>query len=202
MLSAAAMPARIGFTRNSLPRRVRACDGALLFTIPTGPLPSELERAIHHRFAHKITVGPGFKREWFALDQSELEWLQNFARSGGHMPRKLVDTDALPLLPTFGEWRNNEAAPVSSEFEDWFSSLSPAEVLSSDTCLACGGVKKSGETLCCGCHSLVPPMAVSCFPPRVHNYLTHPVDAEPFKAALKAAVEIVADQREKRKASL
>lgn len=75
---------KIGFSRSNVPRRVRASEGELLITIPTGQMPSQLEYAINHRFAakrlpnHKPTDGGA--REWFALDAADLEWLQGFAR--------------------------------------------------------------------------------------------------------------------------
>lgn len=70
---------KIGFTRHSLKRRVRACGGVLMLTIPTKQQPSALETVLHQRFASKRTTGPGFKREWFLLEDSDLEWLNGFA---------------------------------------------------------------------------------------------------------------------------
>lgn len=70
---------KIGFTRHCLQRRVRACDGVLVLTIPTGQRPAQLEALLHQRFKDKRTKGPGFKREWFALDNSDLDWLETFA---------------------------------------------------------------------------------------------------------------------------
>lgn len=69
---------KIGFTRHCLARRVRACDSVLVLTIATGQRPAVLETLIHQRFAAKRTEGPGFKREWFNLDESDLNWLRNF----------------------------------------------------------------------------------------------------------------------------
>lgn len=50
-----------------------------MLTIPTGPRPAILESLIHQRFASKRVDGPKFKREWFALDDSDLRWLRGLA---------------------------------------------------------------------------------------------------------------------------
>lgn len=70
---------KVGFTRNALPRRVKACFGELVLTIPVGQHPARLERAIHRRFAGKRAQGPGFKREWFKLDDSDLDWIRGLS---------------------------------------------------------------------------------------------------------------------------
>jgi hypothetical protein len=70
---------KIGYTRNNLRRRIRACDGVLVLTIPTGQRPAVLETLIHQRFASKRTSGYGFKREWFALDEADINWLRDLA---------------------------------------------------------------------------------------------------------------------------
>ncbi len=66
---------KVGFSRKSVPRRVKTADGQLVLTIRTGQMPSTLEHLIHHRFKDKRTTGPGSKREWFALDADDLAWL-------------------------------------------------------------------------------------------------------------------------------
>jgi len=68
---------KIGFSRSDVDRRARANQGELLFTIPTGQQPGQLECIINHRFAAKRMRGG--KRAWFALDTSDLEWLQGLA---------------------------------------------------------------------------------------------------------------------------
>lgn len=70
---------KVGFTRDSLPRRVKACFGTLLFTIPMGQQPARLERAIHQRFADKHIEGPGFKQEWFKLTSEDITWLRGLS---------------------------------------------------------------------------------------------------------------------------
>jgi len=68
---------KVGFTRQGLKRRVKACDGTLLLAMPTKQHVSALERAIHQRFKDKQVEGPGFKREWFKLSDSDLDWIRN-----------------------------------------------------------------------------------------------------------------------------
>jgi len=75
---------KIGFTRNALKRRVKACFGSLILTIPLGQHPSRLEHLIHLRFADKRAEGPGFKEEWFALDALDLDWLRGLPAHLNH----------------------------------------------------------------------------------------------------------------------
>ena len=74
---------KIGFSRASVPRRVRDSKGELVLIITTGQRPAVLERMIHKRFAGKLLpprgAKPGDKREWFALDETDLAWLRGFA---------------------------------------------------------------------------------------------------------------------------
>jgi hypothetical protein len=77
---------KVGFTRHRLKRRVRACDGVLVLTIPTKQHVSALERAIHQRFKDKRAEGPGFKEEWFALDDADIHWLSGLAAHLDHNP--------------------------------------------------------------------------------------------------------------------
>ena len=55
-----------------------------MLTIPTEQRPSQLEYAINRRFSAKRLPSQGDqagdKREWFALDESDLTWLRGFAR--------------------------------------------------------------------------------------------------------------------------
>ena len=77
---------KIGFTRNALERRVKACFGRLVLTIPLGQHPARLERAIHRRFADKRAEGPGFKQEWFALTDDDITWLRGLSCSINTLP--------------------------------------------------------------------------------------------------------------------
>lgn len=71
---------KIGFSRASVDRRVRDAEGELVLTLPTGQHPSQLEHAIHHRFRSKRLVDVELHgREWFLLDDTDLEWLQGLA---------------------------------------------------------------------------------------------------------------------------
>ena len=73
---------KIGFSR-SLARRLRDLRGELVCTIPVGQRPAQLEYLLNNRFALKRLPShgrrPGDKREWFALDADDIEWLQGFA---------------------------------------------------------------------------------------------------------------------------
>ncbi len=81
---------KIGFSRAQVRRRVRDIGGNLVLTIPAGDQPASLERAIHLKFTDKRTNGPLFKREWFALDDDDLDWLRGLVE---HMrDHKMVDT--------------------------------------------------------------------------------------------------------------
>ena len=71
---------KIGFSRGHVARRVKDSQSELVLTIPTGTQPASLERAIHQHFAAKRTEGPVFKREWFALDESDLAWLRGLVQ--------------------------------------------------------------------------------------------------------------------------
>lgn len=114
-----------------------------------------------------------------------------------------VVEEHLDLLPGFGAWRADLAPePSQREFEDYFASLSPAEILSSDTCLACGGVKRSSQPICTGCRNLLPVAGQALIPPRVKDYITHPVEADSFKDRLKTAIAVVKERREERIAKL
>lgn len=75
---------KVGVTRNNLKRRVKACQGELVLTIPVGQHPSRLECRIHQRFADKRAEGPGFKQEWFKLDVSDLDWLRGLSAHLNH----------------------------------------------------------------------------------------------------------------------
>lgn len=74
---------KIGFSRKRLRRRVRESGGQLVLTIQTGQRPAQLEYLIANRFADKRLVGyktnHGGKREWFALDEADLDWLRGLA---------------------------------------------------------------------------------------------------------------------------
>lgn len=74
---------KIGFTRAGLARRTRESGGTLILTIPTGQRPSQLEYAINRRFSAKrldnYLPNDGGKREWFALTESDLDWLRGLA---------------------------------------------------------------------------------------------------------------------------
>lgn len=74
---------KIGFTRAGLARRAYDAGGTLVLTIPTGQRPSQLEYIINNRFARKRLPPqgskPGDKREWFALGESDLDWLRGLA---------------------------------------------------------------------------------------------------------------------------
>ena len=63
---------KVGFSRSNVRRQVRYNEGELLFTIPTGQRPAQLEYLINRRFAAKrlpnYNSKEGGKREWFALD--------------------------------------------------------------------------------------------------------------------------------------
>lgn len=71
---------KIGFTRNGLARRVRNSGGTLVFTIPVTQRPAQFEYLLNNRFAAKRLppqgTKDGDKREWFALDDADLEWLR------------------------------------------------------------------------------------------------------------------------------
>lgn len=71
---------KIGFSRASVDRRVRDAEGELVLTLPTGQHPSQLEHAIHQRFRNKHLADIELHgREWFSLDEADLEWLQGLA---------------------------------------------------------------------------------------------------------------------------
>ena len=74
---------KIGFTRNGIKRRVRDADGQLVLTIAAGQRPSVLEYIINNRFAAKrlpdYRSNAGGKREWFALDREDLDWLRGLS---------------------------------------------------------------------------------------------------------------------------
>ncbi len=71
---------KIGFTRSGLDRRTRDAGGILVLAIATGQQPSQLEYLINKRFANKrlpdFLPNDGGKREWFALTDSDLDWLR------------------------------------------------------------------------------------------------------------------------------
>lgn len=75
---------KIGFSRASVRRRVADAAGVLVLTIPAGAQPASLERAIHIHFAAKRLPSqgnkPGDKREWYALDQADLDWLKGLVQ--------------------------------------------------------------------------------------------------------------------------
>jgi hypothetical protein len=75
---------KIGFTRRGLARRVRDSGGHLVLTIPTGQRPAQLEYMLNKRFASKRLpaqgIKPGDKREWFALEPTDLDWLRGLNR--------------------------------------------------------------------------------------------------------------------------
>lgn len=74
---------KVGFSRASVARRVRDADGLLVLTIQTGQQPASMEREIHKRFTPKRLPSrgnkPGDKREWYALDESDLDWLRGLS---------------------------------------------------------------------------------------------------------------------------
>ena len=74
---------KLGFSRQNVARRVRDADGVLVLTIKTGQRPAQLEYLINKRFASKRLPPqgtlPGDKREWFALDDADLDWLRGLA---------------------------------------------------------------------------------------------------------------------------
>ena len=74
---------KIGFSRASVSRRVADSGGRLVLTIQTGQRPSQLEYAIMRRFSAKLLPNhdakSGGKREWFALDEQDMAWLQGLA---------------------------------------------------------------------------------------------------------------------------
>jgi hypothetical protein len=73
---------KIGFSRASVDRRVRDAEGELVLTIPTGQQPSQLEYAINRRFCSKrLADAELYGREWFALDDTDIEWLYGLAKS-------------------------------------------------------------------------------------------------------------------------
>ena len=75
---------KIGFSRRSVVRRARDNKAELVLTIPTGQRPSVLEHLLNAKFASKRLSAqgnkPGDKREWFALDESDLDWLRGMPR--------------------------------------------------------------------------------------------------------------------------
>lgn len=74
---------KIGFTRDRLRRRARDAGGQVILTIRTGQRPSVLETIIHRRFRAKglpdHKSNQGGKREWFALNQADIEWLKGLS---------------------------------------------------------------------------------------------------------------------------
>jgi len=74
---------KLGFSRRNVGRQVRERHAQLVLTIPTGQRPSVLEYLLNHRFASKRLPSqgsaPGDKREWFRLDESDLDWLRGLA---------------------------------------------------------------------------------------------------------------------------
>ena len=74
---------KIGFSRRDVRRRTREAGGTLVLTIRTGQRPAQLEYLINNRFADKrlpnFTDNDGGKREWFALTDSDLDWLRGLA---------------------------------------------------------------------------------------------------------------------------
>ena len=71
---------KIGFSRANVERRVRDAEGELVLTIPTGQQPSQLEYIINHRFINKrLSDTELWGREWFSLDDNDLNWLRGFA---------------------------------------------------------------------------------------------------------------------------
>jgi hypothetical protein len=71
---------KIGFSRTSVARRVHDAEGVLVLTIQTGQRPSQLEYAINRRFAAKrLPDTELWGREWFALDESDLDWLRGLS---------------------------------------------------------------------------------------------------------------------------
>ncbi len=79
---------KIGFTRDSLDRRVHDSGGNLVALIPTGQRPAQLEYLIANRFAAKRLHGykdnDGGKREWYALTDDDIAWLQHLASHLNH----------------------------------------------------------------------------------------------------------------------
>lgn len=78
---------KIGFSRRNVERQCRDRGATLLFTIPTGQRPAQLEYLINSRFASKRLPPqgnkPGDKREWFALNEQDLEWLRGLSVIAG-----------------------------------------------------------------------------------------------------------------------
>ena len=74
---------KIVFTRKGLKRRVRSAGGELVLTIPVKQQPSQLEYLLNQRFAAKrlpdYRDNDGGRREWFALDSDDLQWLSGLA---------------------------------------------------------------------------------------------------------------------------
>jgi hypothetical protein len=71
---------KIGFSRAGVARRVRDAESELVLTIPTGQQPSQLEYVINRHFASKrLTDTELYGREWFALDDADVEWLRGLA---------------------------------------------------------------------------------------------------------------------------
>jgi hypothetical protein len=66
---------KIGFSRRSVARRCRDSHAE--------QQPSVLEYAINNRFSAKRLppqgTKPGEQREWFALDDADIDWLRSFA---------------------------------------------------------------------------------------------------------------------------
>ncbi len=80
---------KIGFTRNGLDRRVHDSGGKMVALIPTGQRPAQLEYLIANRFAAKHLHGykdnDGGKREWYALTDDDIAWLQHLASHLNHI---------------------------------------------------------------------------------------------------------------------
>jgi hypothetical protein len=76
---------KLGFTRQGLKRRVRDAEGELVLTIPVRQSASTLEYIINNRFSSKRIPNynnkPGGKREWFALDDADVDWLRGLAEA-------------------------------------------------------------------------------------------------------------------------
>lgn len=75
---------KIGFTRKGLARRIHDSGGELVIALSAGQRPSVLEYKLNNRFSAKRLppqgTNPGDKREWFALDSEDLDWLRGLAQ--------------------------------------------------------------------------------------------------------------------------
>lgn len=76
---------KIGFSWQSVDRRVRDAKGELVLVIPAR-YPSVLENVLHRRYAaQRVSVVDGCPvgREWFVLDESDLTWLSGLGAELG-----------------------------------------------------------------------------------------------------------------------